>query len=244
MTKELLEWHATGPGRAPRRAERRRRARSARRRWCARSTSSPDAQVRARHAAWSSRSPTTCPSPASARSRRCGTPTARLLAKVTRSRHQPWRAGRFASRRIPGAGGRRRPRRPAAGQARDSRGAPTARVSPTSSRSPLRQASAAGAARGARARPATDDQEPPARAAVAAQQPQRKDRVYQWTAPFDEASRKIDLRERHPHHRASLLAGHAGALLLRARRPERRSRPRSISNDTGEEIHARALSCR
>ena len=35
-----------------------------------------------------------------------------------------------------------------------------------------------------------DDQEPPARGGRGSQ-PQRKDRVYQWTAPFDEASRKV-----------------------------------------------------
>ncbi len=56
------------------------------------------------------------------------------------------------------------------------------------------EAAPAGERNGAAARgaaPATaDDQEPPARGGRGTQ-PQRKDRVYQWTAPFDEASRKV-----------------------------------------------------
>ena len=51
----------------------------------------------------------------------------------------------------------------------------------------LEQEAPPAAARGAANQ---DDQEPPARGGRG-QQPQRRDRLYQWTAPFDEASRRV-----------------------------------------------------
>ena len=67
------------------------------------------------------------------------------------------------------------------------------------------------AGRGATAdAPAADAGRPGTTPAGGARAAQRKDRLYQWLPPFDDASRKVLYENTHAHDRRPLLARHAG----------------------------------
>ena len=181
------------PGRAHRRADRRGARRSARRRWCGRSMSRRTAKyvrvTRMTQAVLLHRAGQQLrPGRGSVGRRRQG------AHQAERARDQPRRAGRHAAAADPAAGGRRRPRRrrEQTASAR-SRGAPTARASPISSRSrrppAARGRGARGGPRPARRRPGSRRQ--PARGPRRAAAPRARIRVFQWLPPFDDASKKV-----------------------------------------------------
>ena len=150
-------------------------------------------KVRARDADDRSRSRTTCPSAASARSKRSGTADGKVLAKLS---DRPINLGVQDDTQPPAdppaAGGGRGGAEPARASARfawraDGQGLTYLEQEPP----PAGQGSGRGRAVVAPAVAPAPMPRQTTRAGRGARAPERKDRLYQWLAPFDDASQKV-----------------------------------------------------